>query len=163
MNQSKLFILVLLLLLFIVSCSKILLIPVTLIISGFFVVKKKYNIALIVLSVLFFISLIFDNKIETFNTEQSKEIVAIVPTENTPKIEPPKTTQIKQLKTTQVKSVDKKQTQQVSTEKRHYHMLSVKEFSKLFFVLNSLLDDKYLEKHKTSIEEIIDNYRIKSI
>jgi len=163
MNQSKLFILVLLLLLFIVSCSKILLIPVTLIISGFFVVKKKYNIALIVLSVLFFISLIFDNKIETFNTEQSKEMVAVVPTENTDRVESPKSTQAKQPKSTQANSEDNKQIEKPSTEKRHYHRLSIKEFSKLFFVLNSLLDQKYLEKHKMSIEEIIDNYRIKSI
>ena len=168
MNQSKLFILVLLLLLFIVSCSKILLIPVTLIISGFFVVKKKYNIALIVLSVLFFISLIFDNKIETFNTEQSKEMVAVVPTENTPRVEStqanqPKSTQANQPKLTQANSEDNKQIGKPSTEKRHYHRLSIKEFSKLFFVLNSLLDQKYLEKYKMSIEEIIDNYRIKSI
>lgn len=73
MNQSKLFILVLLLLLFIVSCSKVLLIPVTLIISGFFVVKRQYNLALIVLSLLFFISLIFNNKIEMFNAKNSSQ------------------------------------------------------------------------------------------
>ena len=72
MNQSKLFILILLLPLFMVSCSKILLIPMTLIIMAFFIKKKQYNLALIVLSVLFFASMVFNNNIEFFQLKVHK-------------------------------------------------------------------------------------------
>jgi hypothetical protein len=147
MNQSKLFILVLLLLLFIVSCSKVLLIPVTLIVSGFFVVKRQYNLALIVLSMLFFISVIFNNKIETFNIKQenfeqpAQTSIALIPS--------PISSQTQ--KTKEPEPIVKP------------HVIFEHDYNKLFFVFNSLLDKKYMKKNKNTIEEIIDNYRIHNI
>ena len=120
----------------------------------FFVVKKQYNIALIVLSVLFFISLIFDNNIETFNTNQQKEIEYTK--ENAPQSELPKSSQTNQPQTTKSDSEKDLKKEKNSTEKRHYHMLSVKEFSKLFFVLN--FDQQYVDRQDVWCELKIVSY-----
>ena len=165
MNQSKLFILVLLLLLFVVSCSKVLLIPVTLIISGFFVVKRQYNIALIVLSSLFFMSMIFNNKIETFQQSTSQattQATSQATTQGTTQA----TTQATSKATTQATSKATTQAIQQPIQQAtplKPHVMFEDDYNKLLFVFNSLLDKKYLKENKFAIEEIIDNYRINNI
>ena len=179
MNQSKLFILVLLLLLFMVSCSKVLLIPVTLIISGFFVVKRQYNIALIVLSLLFFMSMIFNNKIETFQQAdlgsdgasrriryRADNLIKTFTFEKEPTSNAAATQQATQQATEQATEQATQQATQQATEQATElkpHVMYEDDYNKLLFVFDSLLDKKYMKQNKFAIEEIIDNYRINNI
>ena len=141
MNTTKLFFLVLLLLLFMVSNSKILLIPITLVITGFFILKKKYNIALIVLSSLFLISLLYNNTIEQFQSPSTSS------TETTlqPSQQPTQTITSPDVRNQPVQSV------------------TMKDYSELYFVLNSLIEPDYVNKNREFLENIIDLYRIDSI
>jgi hypothetical protein len=171
MNQNKHFMLVLLLLLFIVSCSKMLLIPITLIICGFFVIKKKYNIALIVLSVLFVISLIFNNNVELFdnkniepfyNPSTSSTEPSTESTESTPS-STESTTSSTAISTSSTESTAISTSSSPSNKAKKPHVLYAKDYNKLVFVLTSLIDKKYMKQNKVIIDEIIDNYRINSI
>jgi hypothetical protein len=155
MNQSKLFILVLLLLLFIVSCSKMLLIPITLITAGFFVVKRQYNIALIVLSVLFFISFLFNNKVETFKNGDRKNEM-FVESQNKPNVK----NTLSEPEPVPEKVYSKDNDLQLQ---KKYHYINVKHYKKLHFVLKSLLNREYFDSNQTNINEVIDNYKINSV
>lgn len=156
MNQSKLFILILLLVLFMVSCSKVLLIPVTLIIMAFFIKKKKYNLALIILSVLFFASMIFNNKIELFQNPQAggSSQQGKASSQGTSPEPPTETTQMPQLTIP---------TDTQDGGKNSIHRINISNYNQIFFVFNSLLETKYVTKNRKYIEDIIDNYKINSI
>lgn len=174
MKESKLFFLILLLVLFMVSCSKILLIPITLIITGFLVIKKKYNLALVVLTSLFFVSIIFNNKIESFQnsngtTKSLNNLQTSSATDFDKDDQPNVTTKsLDNLQNSSITDFDKDNQlleikQDNLEESQDQIMINVNEYKKLFFVFNALLEPAYLEKNKKSIDHIINVYKIKSI
>ena len=113
---------------------------------AFFIKKKQYNLALIVLSILFFASMVFNNKIEFFQTSQAT-------TSETTQVSPPETTQVPQLTiTSNVEDLD-----------NNVHRMNLENYNQLFFVFNSLLETSYVTKNREYIEDIIDNYKINSI
>ena len=164
MNTNKLFLLVLLLVLFVISTNKILLIPVTLIVTGFFIVKKQYNIAIIVLSTLFGVSLIYNNNLEFFASNNDKNEETTTASEETITASEETTTASEETTTA---SDDKEETTTAitttSTQDNSIHTIGVTDYSKLLFVLNSLLDNKYFKKNRKNIEKVIDTYKIDSI
>lgn len=183
MNQSKLFILILLLLLFMVSSNKSMLIPITMIIMAFFIYKKQYNIALIVLSILFFISMIMNNDIETFQQQTTSTSLGNYDEEYAPNTTIPSQTTQKTQKTTQktqsylpsqpqqttqqttqsyLPSQPQQTTQALSNE-NIIHRINLADYNQLLFVFNSLLEPKYYKKNREYIENIIDDYKINSI
>ena len=151
MNTNKLFLLVLLLVLFVISTNKILLIPVTLIVTGFFIVKKQYNIAIIVLSTLFGVSLIYNNNLEFFVSNNDKKEETTTASEETTTASEETTTELEETTST------------TSTRDNIIHTIGVTDYSKLLFVLNSLLDNKYFKKNRKNIEKVIDTYKINTI
>ena len=193
MNETKLFLLVLLLVLFMVSTSKKMLIAVTLIITGFFIYKKQYNIALIVLSALFFTSLIYNNHIETFQSKTtSSQIEEPILSTTSGQIEEPilsttsgqieepilSTTsgQIEEpiLSTTSGQIEEPilsttsgpqttKTSQALQSPQVNEVRLTQKDYAQLFFVLKALLDETYYTVNSTYIDNVIDDYQIKSV
>jgi hypothetical protein len=162
MKETKLFLLVLLLLLFMVSTNKKMLIVVTFIVTGFFIYKKKYNIALIVLSVLFFTSLVYNNHIETFqqNTDQ-------VQTDQVQTGQVEEQVQTGQVQTDQVEKnvqtgqVEKNvQTGQVVGD---IHRITLKDYNELFFVFNALLEEDYFRVNREYLDNIIDDYQVNNV
>ena len=165
MNTNKLFLLVLLLVLFVISTNKILLIPVTLIVTGFFIVKKQYNIAIIVLSTLFVVSLIYNNNLEFFGSNNDKNDDNDDNDDKEDKEET--TTASDDNEETTTASDDNEETTTAitttSTQDNSIHTIGVTDYSKLLFVLNSLLDNKYFKKNRKNIEKVINTYKIDSI
>jgi hypothetical protein len=207
-NTNKIFLLVLLLVLFVISTNKLLLIPVTLIVSGFFIVKKQYNIAIIVLSALFGISLIYNNNLEFFGsggtvtkaattnaatkavtntaTKATKATKASTTTGTATNASATNASATNASATAATKAVTKAADHHHEHEHEHesesepesepsmavttistpdysIHTIGVTDYSKLLFVLNSLLDNKYFNKNRKNIEKVIDTYKINSI
>jgi hypothetical protein len=143
-----------------VSCSKILLIPVTLIITGFLILKKKYNLALIVLSTLFLVSIIFNNKIETFqnNTsslENTKNTTRVIESEDTNIEDTKNTTRVIESENTNIE--DTKNTTRV-IESEDTNIEDTKNTTRVIESENTNIEDtknttRVIEREDTNIED----------
>lgn len=147
--------LVLLLLLFMVSTNKILLIPITLVLIGFFIYKKKYNIALGFLLVLFVISLVFNNRIETFQDNTTSAIKDKIKTSTTQAL-------ISGTNGTTQSSNDNEEIEREVIDSGDI-TIGLKDYNEIFFILNALLEENYAIKNNKYLRDIITDYKIYSI
>ena len=144
----------------------------TLIIMAFFIKKKQYNLALIVLSVLFFASMVFNNNIEFFQTESTQTPQSTQSTQATTEDTSQATTEDASQPTTQAPKATTQApsqipeltiTSSVDEVNNKVHRINLENYNQLFFVLNSLLESSYVKKNREFIEDVIDNYKINSI
>ena len=127
---------------------------------------KKKNYLVLYLFVLYILSIYLYKK-EHFQTAETNK--TNLPTESTKMTTP--TNKTEPTFTTLQKNLDEKDkleqrktiNRALKTDVNKNHKLSAKDYSELFFVLNSLLEFEYFTKNKKNIDKVLIDYNIKNV